>query len=440
MKIDIKNIELDLIKPYWRNAKKHPKRQVEQIAASITEFGFNQPIVLDKNNIIVVGHGRFEAAKHLNLPEVPVLYVELSEEKAKAYRLADNKLNESPWIMDAVLDELREIPRDLVELTGFSLDLLVDPDDKDDVLPTEATRSKAKKGDLFFLGEHLLLCGDATLLEDVDLLLANKKVDMVFTDPPYNVNYSGRGKNTSEGIENDNMSPEEFDLFLGKVFANYRRAVRGGAAFYVFHSSSSQRAFELAMQKNDIIVKNQIVWNKPTASMGWGDYRWKHEPFFYAGMKEEKTEFYGDRTHSTIWDFQDDEKALIEWAKRQKKLEKAGLTTIWTMKRDNVQEYKHPTQKPVELICHAIGNSSKAGEIVLDFFGGSGSTMIACEKMNRVNLSMELDPKYCDLIVQRYVDYTAEEDIQVQSKGKLTALNWPMTDKAKEMHLKANEL
>lgn len=229
-----------------------------------------------------------------------------------------------------------------------------------------------------------------------------KMADCVMTDPPYNVDYSGDGKNTKNKILNDNMTPAQFDTFLGAVFARYSEVTKKGAALYVFHSSSTQAQFEKAIDSAGMEVRQQLIWNKPTMSMGWSHYRWKHEPFFYCGFKDKKTQWYGDRTNPTVLDFHASEAQLIAWVKKEKRLEQEGKTTIWTMKRANVQEYIHSTQKPVELIVYALVNSSKHDDIVLDLFAGSGSTLIACEKSGRVSYSMELDCRYIDLIISRY--------------------------------------
>ncbi len=403
------------IKPYSKNAKKHPKKQIEQIANSIKEFGMNQPIVVDKYGEIIVGHGRFEALELLGWeikPEWVIKIEDLTDEQVKAYRLADNKLNESEWDMGLAIEELKGLSPEMFYLTGFDKDLLIEPDEKDDEIP-ENVPSRSKVGDLYELGQHRLICGDSTQIEAVLALCGHVKADMVFTDPPYNINYKGQGKNTSDFILADNVSEDEFDKFLEKTFENYNQVSKDGAGIYVFHASRTQAQFEKAMQKAGYEIKNQLIWNKPMSALGWGDYRWKHEPFFYAGKKGESIQFYGDRTHSTVWDFQKDEKDLLNWAKKQKKAEVEGKTTIWSMKRDNVNGYVHPTQKPVELISYALRNSTKAEDVVLDLFGGSGSTLIACEKMNRIGYIMELDPKYIDVIVQRYVDYTGNENIRL---------------------------
>jgi len=400
------------IKPYNKNSKKHPDKQLKQIANSLKEFGWQQPIVVDKEGTIIVGHGRWEAYKKYpnGIKEPRIEVADLTEEKAKAYRLADNKLNESEWDMGLAIEELKELSEEMFDLTGFDKDLLIEPDEKDDEIPTDVP-PVAKLGDLWALGRHRLLCGDATKIEDVERLMDGKKADMVFTDPPYNVDYSGRGENTSEGILNDKMSKESFDTFLGEIFKRYSENCKTGGGWYIFHSSSTQHQFQKAIEDSGWNVKNQIIWNKPTASMGWGDYRWKHEPMFYCG--KDKTVFYGDRTNSTILDFNKTEQQLLNWAKRVKRDEQNGKTTIWTMKRDSVAGYKHPTQKPVELITYAIHNSSKADDIVMDLFGGSGSTLIACEKTNRICYMSELDPKYCDVIIKRWEDYTNQKAIKL---------------------------
>lgn len=402
-------MEISRVRPYEKNAKKHPKKQVEQVAASIKEFGFNQPLVVDRNGVVIVGHGRLEAAKLLGMTDVPVVEVDLTEEQAKAYRLADNKLNESEWDMKLAVDELKELSGEMQVLTGFDLDLLIEPDEKDDEIPENAP-AKSKLGDLYELGNHRVLCGDSTKSDDVERLMDGKKADMVFTDPPYNVNYEGDGKNTSNTILNDKMSDSSFDIFLGEVFKRYSEISKTGGGWYVFHSSSTQHQFQKAIENAGWNVKTQIIWNKPTASMGWGDYRYKHEPMFYCG--KENTQFFGDRTGTTIWDFHRHEKDLVRWAKKCLQADKAGKTTIWTMKRESVLGYKHPTQKPVELISYAVHNSSKAEDLIVDLFLGSGATLITAEKTGRICYGMELDPKYVDVIVQRYVDYTGNENIK----------------------------
>lgn len=414
------------IKPYEKNAKEHPKDQIELIARSLQRFGWRQPIVVNKDGVIVVGHGRWEAwnqyKEDYQLKDPWVVTdggetvsgemekTPLSPDEERAYRLADNQLNAlSGNNMILVKEELKLLDDDLLEITGFDKDLIIEPDDKDDDAPPLPEEAKSKVGDIYQLGRHRLMCGDSTDADMVAKLMDGRKADMVFTDPPYNVNYSGRGENTSNKILNDQMSDDSFDLFLAETFKRYNEHSKAGAGWYVFHSSSTQHQFQKAIEAVGWKVKAQIIWNKPTASMGWGDYRWKHEPMFYCG--KENTQFYGDRTHKTVLDVPADDLKAIKWLRKQKELEKSGHTTIFSMRKEPVGDYVHPTQKPVELITYTIANSSKADDIIMDLFGGSGSTMIAAEKMGRSCFAMELDPKYIDVIVQRYVEYTGNREI-----------------------------
>ena len=417
------------IRPYPQNAKKHPKDQIEKLARAIERFGFSPAIEVDKEGVIVSGHGRWMAATEnlgwidlaIGAARVPVgdhripviILDDLSPTEIKAKRLADNKLAETDTDMILAIQELKELQIEGfdIELTGFSSDLLLDEEDKDDVVPETPAVAKSKPGDVYILGGHVLMCGDSTDPADVGKLMNGHMADMVFTDPPYNVNYSGQGENTSNTIMNDNMSKESFATFLHEVFARYHEITKRGGGLYVFHSSSTQHQFQKAMEDNGFYIKSQIIWNKPTAAMGWGDYRWKHEPMFYASFKDAKTIFYGDRTNTTVLDFQKSDQELLNWVKRQKRLEAEGKTTIWTMKREPMGDYKHPTQKPVELITYALVNSSKEGDIVADLFGGSGATLIACEKSGRSCYTMELDPKYVDVIVSRYCTFAENEEI-----------------------------
>lgn len=397
-------LPIEKIKPYKKNAKKHPDKQIKQVAASIKEFGFNQPIVVDKNNVVIVGHGRLEAAKLLGLTEVPVITVDLSEEQAKAYRLADNKLNESDWDMGLVIEELKVLSAEMLELTGFDSDLIIEPDAKDDEVP-ENPPTKAKLGDVWLLGRHRLVCGDSTDKAAVETLMNGANADMVFTDPPYNVAYEGSGKNTSEGILNDNMSDQQFEEFLVEAFKRMAENVKRTAGCYIFHSHKTATDFEKALQEAGFTIDTQLIWNKPSAGMGMNHYRTKHEPFFYASLEKEKT-FYGDRTGTTVWKVPDDPLRALQWFQKIQETLESGKSTVWTMKRANVNEYAHPTQKPVELAVTAMVKSSKVDDIVLDPFLGSGTTLIAADKSNRICYGMELDPKYVDVIIERYEQYT----------------------------------
>lgn len=413
MKIEQVNIEQLIFADY--NPRASTEKEEQELKKSIERFGFVEPVIVnsapERKNIIIGGHFRVRMAKKMGINEVPVHYIKISDiKKEKELNLRLNK-NLGHWDMDllANFDEemLLDVGFDSSEIDALFLNL--DPDDKDDEVPELPETAVSKLGEIYQLGEHRLMCGDSTSKEDVVKLMNGQKADMVFTDPPYNVNYKGSGEKTKNHIKNDNMSDDAFADFLTKAFQNYRESMKAGSGIYVFHSSSTQRQFEGALEKTGFEVKNQLIWNKPSSALGWGDYRWKHEPFFYAGLKGEKIQFYGDRSHSTVWDFQKSEKELLAWAQRMKRYEQQGKTTVWSMSRSNVQEYVHPTQKPVELVSYAIVNSSKSGDIVLDLFMGSGSALIACEKTHRVSYGMELDPKYVDVIVKRWEDFTGKK-------------------------------
>lgn len=270
------------LKPFLLNAREHPQEQIDLLARNIRKFGFTVPVLIDKDNNVIAGHGRIKAMQLLAEKEVPCLRLEkLTEDEVNALRLADNKLAEmSHWNMKALIPALKGLSPEMFLLTGFEKDLIIDPDDKDDDVPEVPVEAKSQLGDVYQLGRHRLICGDATNLEEVSKLMGGVMADMVFTDPPYNVDYAGRGGNTSNTIANDNMTPEAFQKMLMGAFHSYRQIIKEGAAMYVFHASRTQIAFEEAMRAHGFEIKNQLIWNKPVASMGWGDYRWKHEPFF----------------------------------------------------------------------------------------------------------------------------------------------------------------
>ena len=417
------------IKPYKKNAKRHPEKQIKQVAASIKEFGFNQPIVVDKNKVIIVGHGRYEAAKMIGLEDVPVIEVDLTEEQARAYRLADNKLNESEWDMDLVIEELKEMSAQMIDLSGFSKDLILEDDPKDDYVPEVAPTVKIKTGDMFRLGRHILLCGHAPKKEDyVKLVRGGGLADMVFTDPPYNVDYTGgmneKDKNTRTGILNDKMDKDSFFQFLSAVCQNLNEFSHG--PHYICMSSSELDTLKRAYEESGGHWQSFIIWVKNTFTLSRADYQHTYEPILYGwpaniknhyfidernipnvweDLQEVKTNFDGEHTTIKFQGFEVKIKGKVEEGQVKRKRQK---TDIWRYDKP-VKSSEHPTMKPVAMVVEAIKNSSTDGQIVLDPFLGSGTTLVACEKTNRICYGLELDPKYVDVIIRRWEQYTGEQ-------------------------------
>lgn len=412
------------IKPYAKNAKKHPAKQIKQIAASIQEFGFNQPIVTDKAGVIIVGHGRYEAAKLLGMTDVPVVQVDLTEEQARAYRLADNKLNESAWEIDLVIEELKGLSTSMLDLTGFSRDLILENDARDDDVPELPTKTNIKIGDTFTLGKHRLLCGDATKKEDYEKVAGGGLADLVFTDPPYNVDYTGgmgtHKKNKRTGILNDKMSKDTFYQFLHTVCQNLNEFVRG--PHYICMSSSELDTLKRAYEETGGHWQSFIIWVKNTFTLSRADYQHTYEPMLYGwpsniknhyfieqrnianvweDLREVKTKFDGEHTTIKFQGFEVKINGKAEGLVKRGKMR----TDIWRYDKPN-KSVEHPTMKPVAMVLEAIINSSKEGNSVLDPFLGSGTTIIAAEKAGRICYGMELDPRYCDVIIRRWEEYT----------------------------------
>lgn len=417
----IKNIGIEKILPYSANAKKHAKKQVRQIADSIQSFGFNQPIVVDKSGVIIVGHGRYEAAKLLGLAEVPVIVVNLSEEKAKAYRLTDNKLNESPWEMELVVEELKKMSEEMLRLTGFSLDLIMDPESKDDVLP-EQVSPRAKTGDMYALGNHRIVCGDSCEASTFERF-GDEKASMTFTDPPYNVDYEGKTKEKLR-IQSDKMAKPDFKIFLERSFKNIVTHTQGG--IYICMSTKEfgtcMDAFEAAQGH----WSSTIIWVKNNFTLGRADYQNSHEPILYGWAKNLKNHYFIERRDvANVWEDLANVKAEYDGTFTTISFQGFKIKLPGKIDRGSVIRKKqrldifrhdkpsrsndHPTMKPVALMCEAISNSSQEGEIVLDPFLGSGSTLIACEKMGRVCHGIELDPRYVDSAIARWEEYTKQK-------------------------------
>ena len=378
---------IDRLVPFTRNARTHSQAQIAQIAASIAEFGFVNPILVGSDSVIVAGHARALAARQLGLTDVPVIILDhLTPTQRRALVIADNRLALSAgWdeeMLHLELAALREQDFDL-DLLGFEDDELaallaaeetIEGLTDEDAAPERPQTPVTIRGDLWVLGNHEVLCGDATSTADVDRLLAGQSADLVFTDPPYNVSYEGYTADRLK-IQGDQMSQEQFEQFLGDTF---RCAVSLSPALRCMcHSSSCQREFQNAIEQAGFAVRCQIIWAKNTFAWGFGRYKFQHEPMFYCHVAGAKDIWHGDKAQSTLWE-----------------ANKPAANRL------------HPTMKPIELIERALANSSKAGDIVVDLFGGSGSTLIACERRNRNARLMEIDPKYADCIVRRYQEYT----------------------------------
>jgi len=387
----IEHWPLEKLIPYAQNPRTHSDAQVAQIAASIAEFGFNNPILVDTKAGIIAGHGRLLAARKLQLEHVPVIVLDhLTEAQKRAYIIADNQLAlNAGWDDELLRAELAALQEEdfNIRLIGFEDEELArrlaaqdaaEGLTDEDAVPELAETPISAAGDLWLLGSHRLIVGDATNQSDVARLMAGDAADLVFTDPPYNVDYEGYTEERLK-IKGDRMSAGEFKQFLEAAFRSYRTVVKPGASMYVCHSSSWQREFQGALESAGFEVRCQIIWAKNTFAWGFGRYKFQHEPLFYAHVAGEKDPWYGDKSQSTLWN----EK-------------KPAANRI------------HPTAKPVELVERALLNSSKSGDLVADLFGGSGSTLIACERRNRTARLMEIDPKYADCIARRYQEYTGQ--------------------------------
>ena len=422
----LQHLSIDQLIPYERNNKIHDAEQIKKIAKSIKELWFRAPILIDEKNIILAWHWRLAAAKKLKLKEVPVIqYTDLTEEQKKKYRLLDNRLADlSEYDLENLRLELQELNDERLNGLFEEFDLKLEEEERNEEIEDEAPLPTAdpivQEWDIFELegknGKHYLICWDSTKAETYEQLiqLAGKKADLLFTDPPYNVNYKGQGKKTSNGILNDRMSDQNFLFFLQDTFHALKNGLNNTAPMYIFHASKTQREFQNAMEENGIEIISQLIWNKPSINHIGAAYKSKHEPFFYAKMKGADIPWYGSelfeetvRTLPTRAEKSD--KEILQMIKKVKEAEKEGLTTIRTQKRHPVQDYEHPTQKPVELVERAILNSSREWELVLEPFAGSGTTLIAAEKAGRLSLNIELDPKYVEVILKRYKRLTKRE-------------------------------
>lgn len=387
--------------PYARNARTHSSAQITQIAASIKEFGFLAPIVIAEDNTILCGHGRFYAAQKLGLKKIPcVKESHLTEAQKRAYIIADNKLSiNAGWDDELLAVELSDLQGEGVDLsiTGFDEKELADLfDDKsksdveDDGYDLSAALEKAafvQRGDIWTVGRHRLMCGDATSADDVAALMGGKRANLLLTDPPYGVSFKSSSGLT---IQNDSIKDEDFYSFLKSAFSAAVDCLEKGAAAYIFHADTEGLNFRRAFVDAGFHLAGCCIWVKDSLVLGRSDYQWQHEPVLYGFLQNGKHSWYSDRKQTTIWNF----------AKPKKNA-------------------NHPTSKPLDLLSYPIQNSSQENAIVLDTFGGSGSTLMACELTNRICYTMELDEKYASVILRRYVDDTGRsDDVFVERAGE----------------------
>lgn len=376
-------ISTEKLIPYVNNARTHSAEQINKLRSSLREFGFINPVIIDRDFNVIAGHGRIEAAKAEGISEVPCVFADyLTPAQKKAYILADNRMAmDAGWDEELLRVEIEALQAESfdVGLTGFDesefADLFeTDSEVKDDDFDVDSELEKppvTKSGDLWLLGNHRLICGDSTREETYTLLMDGKKANLVVTDPPYNVNYEG----SAGKIKNDNMENSKFYQFLLDAFTCMEKVMADDASIYVFHADTEGLNFRKAFADAGFYLSGTCIWKKQSLVLGRSPYQWQHEPVLFGWKKKGKHQWYTGRKESTIWEFD--------------KPKKNG---------------DHPTMKPVPLVAYPIKNSSMSNCIVLDPFGGSGSTLIACEQMNRVCHTIELDEKFCDVIVKRFIE------------------------------------
>lgn len=383
-------VSIDKLVPYVNNARTHSKEQIKKLQSSLREFGFVNPVIIDSDFNIIAGHGRVEAAKAEGIKEVPCVYVDyLTPAQKKAYILADNRMAlDAGWDEELLKVELEALNADAFDLslTGFDDKELANlfkeehevKDDDYDLTKALEKASFVEKGDRWIVGRHVLYCGDATNEDDVNKLMDGKVANLVLTDPPYGVSFKSSSGLT---IQNDSMKNEEFYNFLLKAFKNMVAHSEKGVSAYVFHADTEGLNFRTAFIDAGFHLAGCCIWVKDSLVLGRSDYQWQHEPVLYGFMKNGTHRWYSDRKQTTIWNFN-------------------------KPKRNE----NHPTSKPLDLLSYPIQNSSQENAVVIDTFGGSGSTLMACELTNRICYTMELDEKYASVILRRYVDNTNDSE------------------------------
>ena len=391
-------VSIDELIPYINNARTHSPEQIKKLRASLREFGFINPVIIDKDFNVIAGHGRLLAAREEGITEVPCVFVDyLTEAQKKAYIIADNRMAmDAGWDEELLRVEIEALQAEAfdISLTGFDdteiADLFGDDSDvQEDDFDVDEELEKptfSKAGDVWTLGRHRLVCGDSTKAETFATLMQGRKANLVVTDPPYNVNYEG----TAGKIKNDNLADEKFYQFLFDAFSNIEKFMAYDASIYVFHADTEGLNFRKAFADAGFYLSGCCIWKKPSLVLGRSPYQWQHEPCLYGWKKNGKHQWYSDRKQTTIWEF-----------------EKTKKNT------------DHPTMKPIPLLAYPIQNSSMSNTLVLDPFGGSGSTLIACEQTDRSCATIELDEKYCDVIVKRYIEQVGSADkVSVERDGK----------------------
>ena len=413
MKIVDKPIEW--LRPYENNPRNN-EQAVEAVANSIKEFGFKVPIVATIDGEIVNGHTRFKAAKFLKLKTVPVLIADdLTEEQIKAFRLADNKTGElADWDVELLYGELDELTGFDMTMFGFedidfSLDDFeeVEKEEGEEVDINQEEKPKVEYGDIYQLGRHRLMCGDSTSAEDMAQLIDGAVIDLYVTDPPYNVAYQG-GTDEAMTIMNDSMDDVSFRQFLRDAFAVANNHLKPGGAFYIWHADWEGLNFRAAVKETGWLLKQSIIWVKNAIVLGRQDYQWKHEPCLY-GWKDGASHYFVDnRSLATV--IEEDEENLKEMTKSElisyiKTMQDTSPTTVFYEDKP-VRNDIHPTMKPLKLIARCVLNSSKKGDKILDSFNGGGSTLMVCERSERIGYAMELDPVYVERTIKRWEEET----------------------------------
>ena len=423
----IQEIPVDDLIPYSNNPRLNDGA-VAVVAESIQRFGFKVPIVISADKVVATGHTRLKAAQRLGMKTVPCIIADdLTPEQIKAFRLADNKTAEyAIWDMEKLEQELAELAGMEIDMSAFDFKLPADiQDDAFDLDGALAAIDEpiSQPGDVWTLGRHRLMCGDSTVKADMDKLMAGTKARLIVTDPPYNVAYEG-GTEDKLKIINDSMSDSKFREFLTQAFKRMFESADVGAPIYVFHADSEGHNFRSTFKASGFKLAQCLIWVKNSLVLGRQDYQWRHEPILY-GWKEGKAHsWYGDRNKDTVIE---DDKISLKKAKKEdlvqmvKELQAklhANTTTIYH-DRPSVNA-EHPTMKPVKLIGKLLENSGQRGIIVLDSFGGSGSTLMACEQSERICFTMEMDPKYADVIVKRWEQFTGLTAVKQGGGGAIS--------------------